>query len=82
MKSSVLYSHFAVEWEKEMKKEPNKRSFTMAILQATGKCYWASGLIIYVIAMFLSFVPVIVMNLFVEDLDNGSSGLALPLPRL
>ena len=63
-----------------MKKEPNKRSFTKAILRATGKCYWATGLVIYIIAMFLSFVPVIVMNLFVEDLDNGSSGSFPLLP--
>ena len=80
MKSSILYSHFAVEWDKEMKKEPRKRSFTKAILRDTGKCYWATGLVIYIIAMFLSFVPVIVMNLSVEDLDNGSSGSFPLLP--
>ena len=74
MHSNVLYSRFDVEWEKEMKKEKSKRSFTRAILGATGKCYWATAIILFMIGMVLSFVPVGVMSLFIDDLDQGNSG--------
>ena len=74
MHSNVLYSRFDAEWEKEMKKEKSKRSFTRAILGATGKCYWATAIILFIIGMGLSFVPVGIMSFFIDDLDKGNSG--------
>ena len=48
-KASTLYEHYSVEWEKEQKKakaKGKKPSFIMAMVRATGLCYWITGILL------------------------------------
>ena len=75
VKPAELYSAFEKEWAKECKKEPKKRSFLSAILRANGLCYWMVAIIIYLVVTVISFIPIMILNLFVSDVENGEGGL-------
>ena len=75
MKPAKLYSAFEKEWAKECKKEPKKRSLLSAILRANGLCYWMVAIIIYLVGTVISFIPIMILNLFVSDVENGEGGM-------
>ena len=75
MKPAELYSAFEKEWAKECKKEPKKRSLLSTILRANGLCYWATAIIINLINTAISFIPTMILNLFVTDVEEGIDGI-------
>lgn len=74
MKMSVLYAKLDKEWEKECKKKPEKRSFVSAMIRASGIGRWTLFIILNLISICLSFVPTIILNLLVSDLENDEPG--------
>ena len=83
MKPKDLYAKFEVEWNKEMKKPPERRRLISAILRANGLGYWSVAMILNVVAIFLAFVPTIILNLFVSEIerDEVSNGLVCCVSR-
>ena len=75
MKPGELYSAFEKEWAKECKKEPKKRSLLSAILRANGLYYWAAAILINLINTAISFIPTMILNLFVKDVEEGIDGI-------
>ena len=75
MKPAELYSAFEKEWAKECKKEPKKRSLLSAILRANGLYYWAAAILINLINTAISFIPTMILNLFVKDVEEGIDGI-------
>ena len=75
VKPGDLYNAFEKEWAKECKKEPKKRSLLSAILRANGLCYWATAIIINLINTAISFIPTMILNLFVKDVEEGIDGI-------
>ena len=74
MKPSMMYASFEREWNKELNKPEKKRSLVMAIIRATGVGYWSLAIILFggnIVAMFLTFSPTIVLQLFTADLHNN-----------
>lgn len=74
MKMSVLYEKLDKEWEKECKKKPEKRSFMSAMIRASGIGRWVLFIILNLVSICLSFVPTIILNLLVSDLENDEPG--------
>ena len=70
VKPDILYDDFAKEWNKECKKPITKRSFFKAIIRATGKCHWAIAIILNILTCFLTFVPTLILNILVRDLEG------------
>ena len=83
MKPRDLYAKFEVEWEKEMKRPPKHRNLISAIIRAIGLGYWSVAMILNVVAIFLAFVPTIILNLFVSEIerDEVSNGLVCCVSR-
>ena len=84
-KSSELYKKYSIEWEKEQKKKAKgkKPSFIMAMVRATGLCYWITGILLILVSCCLSFVPSIILNLLVSDFESDEPGfLSSPLLRV
>ena len=75
VKPAKLYSAFEKEWAKECKKEPKKRSLLSAILRANALCYWAAAVLINLINTAISFIPTMILNLFVKDVEEGIDGI-------
>ena len=71
MKPSIMYANFEREWNKELNKPEKKRSLVMAIIRATGVGYWSLAMVLNIVAMFLTFSPTIVLQLFTADLHNN-----------
>ena len=74
MKPSLLYNAFEKEWEKECKKDPKKRSLLKTIIRSNGLCYWFVAMIINIVSMLLNFIPTIILNLFVKNVEEGVQG--------
>ena len=74
MKPSLLYNVFEREWEKECKKDPKKRSLLKTIIRSNGLCYWSVATIINILSMLLNFIPTIILNLFVKNVEEGVQG--------
>ena len=72
VKPGVLYNDFAKEWNKEREKPVAKRSFFSAIIRATGKCHWAIAIILNILTCFLTFVPTLILNILVRDLQGSA----------
>lgn len=72
VKPGVLYNDFAKEWNKEREKPVAKRSFFSAIIRATGKCHWAIAIILNILTCFLTFVPTLILNILVRDLEGSA----------
>ena len=70
-----LYSAFEKEWAKECTKEPKKRSLLSAILRANGLYYWLAAILINLINTAISFIPTMILNLFVKDVEEGIDGI-------
>ena len=70
VKPGILYNDFAKEWNKECEKPIAKRSFFKAIIRATGKCHWAIAIILNILTCFLTFVPTLILNISVRDLEG------------
>ena len=83
MKPRDLYAKFEVEWEKELRKPPERRKLISAILRALGLGYWSVAMILNIVAIFLAFVPTIILNLFVSEIegDEVSNGLVCCVNR-
>ena len=83
MKPRDLYAKFEVEWDKELKKPPERRKLISAILRALGLGYWSVAMILNIVAIFLAFVPTIILNLFVSEIegDEVSNGLVCCVSR-
>ena len=85
-KAATLYEHYSVEWEKEQqraKAKGKKPSFIMAMVRATGLCYWITGILLILVSCCLSFVPSIILNLLVSDFESDEPGfLSSPLLRV
>ena len=75
VKPAKLYSAFEKEWAKECKKEPKKRSLLSAILRANALYYWAAAILINLINTAISFIPTMILNLFVKDVEEGIDGI-------
>ena len=75
VKPGDLYNAFEKEWAKECKKEPKKRSLLSAILRANGLYYWAAAILINLINTAISFIPTMILNLFVKDVEEGIDGI-------
>ena len=75
VKPAELYDAFEKEWAKECKKEPKKRSLLSTILRANGLCYWIAAILLYYIGTIISFIPIMILNLFVRDVENGEGGM-------
>ena len=75
VKPAELYSAFEKEWAKECKKEPKKRSLLSAILRANALYYWAAAILINLINTAISFIPTMILNLFVKDVEEGIDGI-------
>ena len=75
VKPAELYDAFEKEWAKECKKEPKKRSLLSTILRANGFCYWIAAILLYYIGTIISFIPIMILNLFVRDVENGEGGM-------
>ena len=75
VKPAKLYSAFEKEWAKECKKEPKKRWLLSAILRANGLCYWSTAIIINLINTAISFIPTMVLNSFVKDVEMEVDGI-------
>ena len=71
MKPSMMYASFERKWNKELNKPEKKRSLVMAIIRATGVGYWSLAMVLNIVAMFLTFSPTIVLQLFTADLHNN-----------
>ena len=71
MRPSLLYNAFEKEWEKECVKEPKKRSLLNVILRSNGLCYWSVAMMLNIVAIFLNFIPTIILNLFVKNVEEG-----------
>lgn len=72
VKPGILYNDFAKEWNKECEKPVAKRSFFSAIIRATGKCHWAIAIILNILTCFLTFVPTLILNILVRDLEGAA----------
>ena len=70
VKPGVLYSIFEKEWEKEYEKPIKNRSFFKAIIRATGKAQWFCAVFLNIVAIVLTFVPTLVLNILVRDLEG------------
>ena len=83
MKPRDLYAKFEVEWEKELRKPPERRKLISAILRALGLGYWSVAIILNVVATILTMVPTIILNLFVGEIerDEVSNGLVCCVNR-
>ena len=83
MKPRDLYAKFEVEWEKELRKPPERRKLISAILRALGLGYWSVAIILNVVATILTMVPTIILNLFVGEIerDEVSNGLVCCVSR-
>lgn len=71
-----LYNSFEVEWEKETKKEPKKRSVLKALLRSNGICYWGTAILLNLIGIVLHFIPTMVLSVFVEAVEQESDSKA------
>lgn len=69
-----LYNAFEKEWDKEYRKEPAKRSLVGAILRSNGLCYWSVAIILNIVSCFLSFIPTMILNLFVKGMEDDTTG--------
>ena len=55
----------------------------MAMVRATGLCYWITGILLILVSCCLSFVPSIILNLLVSDFESDEPGfLSSPLLRV
>ena len=74
LEPSKLYNAFEKAWDLETKKEPKKRSLVKAILRSSGLCYWATAILLNFLGILLHFVPTLVLNVFVSDIEKGVEG--------
>ena len=83
MKPKDLYAKFEVEWNKELKKPPERRRLISAILRANGLGYWSVAMILNIVAIILAMVPTVILNLFVGEIerDEVSNGLVCCVSR-
>lgn len=70
LSAKYLYDQFEIQWEKELKKPEKKRSFFSAVFRSTGICKWITANVLNIIAICLSFVPTIILELLVKDLES------------
>ena len=54
----------------ELKKPEKKRSFFSAVFRSTGICKWITANVLNIIAICFSFVPTIILELLVSDLES------------
>ena len=70
LSARYLYDEFEKQWEKELKQPEKKRSFFSAVFRSTGICKWITANVLNIIAICFSFVPTIILELLVSDLES------------
>ena len=77
MKMDYLYSKLEYEWKKECQKDVSKRSFVKSMIRATGIGNWVLAIFLNVIAVIISIVPTVILNLMVSDLEQDEPSNSL-----
>lgn len=69
-----LYAIYEKQWEREEKFPEEKRSFFRAVFRCTGTWRWVVSNLLNIITICLSFVPTIILNRLVADMEQENSG--------
>ena len=72
--SKKLYAIYEKQWEREEQLPEEKRSFFRAVFRSTGMWRWIVSNLLNIVAICLSFVPTLVLNRLVSDLEQDNSG--------
>lgn len=77
MKMSSLYNKLDKEWKKECQKDVSKRSFVKSMICATGIGNWVLAIFLNVVAVIISIVPTVILNLLISDLEQDEPSNSL-----
>ena len=72
--SKRLYAIFEKQWEREEQLPEEKRSFFRAVFRCTGTWRWVVSNLLNILTIFLAFVPTVILNLLVADMEQENSG--------
>ena len=72
--SKKLYAIYEKQWEREEQLPEEKRSFFRAVFRCTGTWRWVVSNLLNVVTICLSFVPTMVLNRLVADMEQEDSG--------
>ena len=72
--SKYLYSIYEKQWEREEQRPEGKRSFFRAVFRSTGTWRWVVSNLLNILTIFLAFVPTVILNLLVADMEQENSG--------
>ena len=70
-----LYAIYEKQWEREEKLPEGKRSFFRAVFRCTGMWRWIVANLLNILTIFLAFVPTVILNLLVADMEQENSGM-------
>ena len=72
--SKKLYAIYEKQWEREEQLPEDKRSFFRAVFRCTGTWRWVVSNLLNIVTICLSFVPTMVLNRLVSDMEQENSG--------
>ena len=76
--SKKLYAIYEKQWEREEQLPEDKRSFFRAVFRCTGTWRWVVSNLLNIVTICLSFVPTMVLNRLVSDMEQENSGTHFP----
>ncbi len=74
-----LYAIYEKQWEREEKLPEEKRSFFRAVFRCTGTWRWVVSNLLNIVTICLSFVPTMILNRLVADMEQENSGICFSL---